>query len=276
MRVKYGVVLPSGDARTAAELAQEAEAAGWDGFFVYDVVWGMDPWVMLATVAMNTERVRIGTMLTPVSRRRPWKLAGETVTLDHLSNGRLILSVGLGATDTGFEEFGEETDRKIRAELLDEGLDILTGLWRGQPFNYSGKHYHVRESNFMPPPPPVQSPRIPIWVVGLWPRPKSMRRVLRYDGLLPTMQNADGTFAEPTPDDIREMRAFVEERRAEPTPFDIVVEGETPGGDPARAGEIVQPLAEAGATWWLETKWLPPNEPADVRVRLRRGPPRVE
>src|SRR5919202_1834836 len=270
MRVKYGFVLPSGDARTAAGLAQEAEAAGWDGFFVYDVVWGMDPWVMLAAVAMSTERMRIGTMLTPVSRRRPWKLAGETVTLDHLSDGRLILSVGLGATDTGFEEFGEETDRKIRAELLDEGLDILTGLWRGQPFNYSGKHYHVRESNFMPPPPPVQSPRIPIWVVGLWPRPKSMRRVLRYDGLLPAMQNADGTFAEPTPDDIREMRAFVDERRAETTPFDIVVEGETPGDDPTRAGEIVRPLSEAGATWWLETKWLPPNEPADVRARLRR------
>lgn len=157
--MQYGFVFPGSGARTAADLAHEAEAAGWDGFFVWDSVWGMDPWVTLAAVAVSTERIRIGTMLTPVSRRRPWKLAGETVTLDHLSNGRLILSVGLGAPETGFAQFGEETDRKIRAELLDEGLDILTGLWRGQPFNYDGKHYRVRETTFMPPLPPVQSPR---------------------------------------------------------------------------------------------------------------------
>ncbi len=274
--MRYGFVLPGGGPREAAELAHEAEAAGWDGFFVWDSVWGMDPWVMLAAVAMRTERLRIGTMLTPVSRRRPWKLAGETVTLDHLSNGRLILSAGLGALDTGFDEFGEETDRKVRAELLDEGLDILTGLWRGQPFNYTGKHYRVRETTFMPPPPPVQLPRIPIWVVGLWPSTRSMRRVLRYDGLLPLKKDDDGAFTGATPVDIREMKAYVEERRMETTPFDIVMEGETPGEDPARAGEIVRPLAEAGATWWLETMWSPPNEPEDVYARLRQGPPSVE
>lgn len=105
--MQYGFVFPGGGARTAADLAYEAEAAGWGGFFVWDSVWGIDPWVTLAAVAMRTERVRIGTMLTQVSRRQPWKLAGETVNLDHLSGGRLILSVGLGATDTGFAEFGE-------------------------------------------------------------------------------------------------------------------------------------------------------------------------
>lgn len=129
--MRYGFVLPGGDAREAAELAGEAEAAGWDGFFVWDSVWGVDPWVSLAAAAVRTESIRLGTMLTPLSRRRPWKLAGETVTLDHLSGGRLVLSVGLGAVETGFAAFGEETDRKIRSELLDEGLDVLTGLWRG-------------------------------------------------------------------------------------------------------------------------------------------------
>lgn len=224
---------------------------------------------------MRTERLRIGTMLTPVSRRRPWKLAGETATLDQLSGGRLVLSVGLGATETGFAEFGEETDRKARAELLDEGLDILTGLWRGQPFNYNGKHYHVRETTFMPPQPPVQSPRIPIWVVGAWPRERSMRRVLRYDGLLPNKLNDDGSPVDVTPADIREMKAYVEVHRTETTPFDIVMEGETPGGDPARARETLLPLAEAGVTWWLETMWSR-DEPEDVCAHLEQGPPRID
>ena len=138
--MKYGFVLPIGCPRDAADLAYEAEQAGWDGFFVWEPVWGFDAWVMLAAAAVRTSRIRLGTMITPVSRMRPWKLASETVALDHLSQGRLILSVGLGAINNGFAEFGEETDRKVRAELLDEGLEILTGLWKGQPFRYEGKH----------------------------------------------------------------------------------------------------------------------------------------
>src|SRR5438477_8416132 len=146
--MNYGFVFPGGDARPAAEFAREAEEAGWDGFFVWDPGWGVEPWVTLAAAAMLTERIRLGTMLTPVSRRRPWTLAGETATLDRLSNGRVILAVGLGAIDTGFAKFGEETDRKIRAELMDEGLAILDGLWRGQPFNFEGKRYHIKETDF--------------------------------------------------------------------------------------------------------------------------------
>ena len=146
--MKYGFVLPFGDARTTANLAREAEQAGWDAFFVWEPVWGIDAWVCLTAAAMVTEKIRLGTMLTPLSRMRPWKLASETATLDHLSSGRVILAVGLGATDTGFAEFGEVTDRRTRAELLDEGLDIVTGLWRGQPFKYDGKHYHVTRNEF--------------------------------------------------------------------------------------------------------------------------------
>src|SRR5512143_2788960 len=205
--MQYGLVLPRGDARTAAELAHQAEAAGWDGFFVWEPVWGIDAWVVLAAAAMRTERIRLGTMLTPLSRMRPWKLASETATLDNLSKGRLILSVGLGAVDTGFAEFGEVTERKARAELLDEGLEILTGLWKGQPFSYTGKHYQVRPTEFMPPPPPVQQPRIPIWVVGAWPREKSMQRALRYDGLLPNPFNERGEHIPLTPDHVRETAA---------------------------------------------------------------------
>ncbi len=277
--MKYGFVLPYGDARTAAELAQAAEAAGWDGFFVWEPVWGLDAWVLLTAAAMRTEHIRLGTMLTPISRMRPWKLASETATVDNLSNGRVILSVGLGAVDTGFKEFGEVMDRKTRAELVDEGLDILTGLWRGQPFRYQGKHYQIQETSFYPPPPPVQKPRIPIWVVGVWPRMKSMRRVLKYDGLIPSRMNEDGSMGQATPADIREMKAYIDRERTQTTPFDIVVEGKTPGEEPRKAAAIVQPWADAGATWWLEAMWDAMDRedgPAFVRMRLEQGPPTVE
>ncbi len=170
--MQYGFIIPNGDTQSFPELAAEAEAAGWDGIFIPDCIsieteqfpaspW-YDPWILLAVMAMRTRHIRIGTMLSAPSRRRPWKLARETVTLDHLSNGRLILAVGLGAAgdDAGFYKVGEAMDIKIRAQLLDESLEILTGLWSGQPFSYDGEHYHVQTMTLLPP--PVQSPRIPI------------------------------------------------------------------------------------------------------------------
>lgn len=277
--MQYGVTFPNVDARTLAELAHEAEEAGWDGVFVWDIIWGIDAWVSLAAVAMRTERVRFGTMLTPLSRRRPWKVASEVVTLDHLSNGRVILPVGLGAVgpedpNNWFAQVGEETDRKIRAKMLDESLDILDGLWSGQPFSYDGEHYHIHDVTFAPT--PVQSPRVPIWVVGAWPRMKSMRRVLRCDGVIPARMNEDRSFAEMTPADIVAMKAFIDERRSQTTPFDIVMEGETPGDEPEKATAIIRPLAEAGVTWWLEAMWSTPETQGGVegmRRRVRQGPP---
>lgn len=273
--MRYGFILPGGDARVVAESARAAEAAGWDGFFIADCVWSVDPWVSLTAAAMVTERIRLGTMLTPISRRRPWILASQTATLDHLSGGRLILAAGLGAIDTGFAEFGEVTDRKTRAELMDEGLDIITGLWQGQPFNYDGKHYHVRETTFSPPPAPVQQPRIPVWMVGAWPRPKSMDRVVRWDGLLPDKIGPTGERESVGPDDLRAMVAYLAERRpAGSAPIDIVVEGETPGDDQAKARETVQVMRDAGATWWLESRWGDGRDD-EAQERLRQGPPRL-
>jgi alkanesulfonate monooxygenase SsuD/methylene tetrahydromethanopterin reductase-like flavin-dependent oxidoreductase (luciferase family) len=216
-------------------------------------------------------------MITPLSRMRPWKLASETATLDHLSGGRVILSVGLGAVDTGFAEFGEVTDRKQRAALLDEGLDVLTGLWRGQPFQYDGQHYHVRPLTFPhTPPQPVQQPRIPIWVVGSWPRDRSMQRAARWDGLLPTKQDENGQHVPVTPDDLRAMVAWIAQHRPESAPFDFVIEGQTPGDDPAQAAAIVQPWIDAGATWWLDSMWQTPRDQlAQVIARVKQGPPRV-
>lgn len=275
--MKYGFVLPFGDARTIAEHAQMAERAGWDGFFIAEGVTGIDAWVSLAAAAMLTKRIKLGTLLTPVSRRRPWKLASETMTLDQLSGGRVVLAVGLGALDTGFAAFGEVTDRRVRAELLDEGLEILTALWRGETFSFQGKHYTVT-SDFWPPPRPVQHPRIPIWVVAAWPRPKSVARALRYDGILPVSQTTEGQYRPLAHDEVRAIRVYADEHRAGLPPLDIIIEGVTPADDPAATAAQVGAWEEAGATWWIESMWDTPADSEEerrdkVRVRMQQGPP---
>src|SRR5215469_871903 len=226
--MKYGFIIPGGDVREHGEMAFEAEAAGWDGIFIADAIsietktvrafpWH-DPWVLLAVMAMRTERIRIGTIIAAVPRRRPWKMARETVTLDHLSGGRLTLGVGLGAAeaDGGFYKVGEAMDLKTRASRMDEGLEIMAGLWKGKSFSFSGEHYSVEKMTMLPP--PVQSPRIPIWVVGVWPKEKSMRRALRWDGIIPQKFKATGSDM-PDHDFIRTVKAYVSEHHPQPDRF---------------------------------------------------------
>ncbi len=272
--MKFGFVIPGGDVETLLQIAQEIEAYGWDGVFVADGVYGTDPWIALAAIAIRTSRVRIGTLLTPASRRRPWKLASETATLDRLSHGRVILPVGLGAIDTGFEKVGEQTDRKVRAQLLDESLEVVTRFWSGQPFHYQGTHYHVNwdvDWSYTP----VQKPRIPIWVVGAWPRERSLLRALRYDGLLAVAIQSDGSFTPTTPTGIRAIKEFIDVRRSEETPFDIIVEGVTPLDAPEQGISIVSSFANAGATWWIESMWDIPGGLDIVRARVKQGPPKI-
>ena len=234
--MRYGLNLPNGgacsDARTLAEFAALAECSGWDGVFLEDYIVYQgrqdipthDPWLALAAMALRTQRIRLGTEVTPLARRRPWKLARETVTLDHLSNGRLILGVGLGASDdTSFTHFGEETDAKRRAEMLDEGLQILTGLWSGRPFSYRGKHYSVDEVRFLPA--TVQRPRIPLWIGGSTARKGVVRRAARWDGIAPYKNPDTSEWQDFTAEDIRELRAQIENERTSRTPFDVVVGG---------------------------------------------------
>jgi hypothetical protein len=279
--MQYGFVIEGGEAHTIVELAQEAETAGWDGVFIADAVaietkefpafpW-FDPWIVLTAMAMRTERIRIGTMIAAVSRRRPWKLARETATLDHLSHGRLILGVGLGAAedDGGFYKVGEAMALKLRAQRLDEGLAIMAGLWSGLPFSFSGEHYQVQEMTMLPP--PVQSPRIPIWVVGVWPKQKSMQRTLHWDGVIPQKYRSMDRI---TPAEVQAIKQFIDEQRPQTTPFDIIAGGQTPGDDPKQATKSVRPFAEAGATWWLES--APTFSVDEVRTRLKQGPPRLE
>src|SRR5689334_18066448 len=281
--MRYGIVLPLSNVHELVEAACEAEAAGWDAVFVADAIgigtdqfpampW-FDPWVALAAIAARTERIRIGTLLTPPSRRRPWKLAREVATLDHLSNGRMILSVGLGAAehDGGFFKVGEAMELKTRAQLMDESLDILAGLWSGQPFSYAGEHYKVDRLTMLPP--PVQQPRVPVWVVGVWPKEKSMRRALKWDGLIAQRYGASPADGRMKPEEIRTIKAYVDEHRRATTPFEILAGDSTLGKSRKRAKELVRSYVEAGATWWIEENWS--NE-AKIRAHVRQGPPRVD
>jgi alkanesulfonate monooxygenase SsuD/methylene tetrahydromethanopterin reductase-like flavin-dependent oxidoreductase (luciferase family) len=271
--MRYGVVLPGGTATVQLEQAVLAERSGWDGVFVWEAAYGVDAWSLLAAMAARTERVRLGTMLTPLPWRRPWKVASQVATLDQLSGGRAILGVGVGAVDTDLPDTGEVTDLKDRAQRLDEGIDLIRALWDGQT-GYEGQHYRYQTGrmDLTAAGRPVQ-PRIPIWVVGVWPRPKSMRRVLRCDGILPQYA-PDGR--DPGPDDARAVRPWLTEHGAGPG-FDIVADGETPAADPAAAAATVSPWAGAGCTWWLETRWEMPHDSPErrneLRERLAAGPP---
>jgi hypothetical protein len=275
LALKFGLALPYGSARMVARLAQLAEEAGWDGCFVGDAIWCEDPMIGLAAAAMTTRRIRLGTMVIPMPLRRPWKVASESVALDRLSDGRLILGLGAGAVWMGWHGFPDEvTDTRARAEMLDESIDILTLLYQRKQFDYQGKHYHLKltlldEQHY--PPKPIQQPRIPLWVPGIWPRKKSMQRVLKCDGLLPEKISQTGQPEEVTPADIREMKAYVDANRTLTTPFDIVASGKTAGMDRAQLQNTLLPWIEAGATWWIEGLWGESEE--QVAERIRQGPP---
>jgi alkanesulfonate monooxygenase SsuD/methylene tetrahydromethanopterin reductase-like flavin-dependent oxidoreductase (luciferase family) len=273
--MRYGAVLPGGTATEQLEQAVLAEQAGWDGLFVWEAAYGVDAWSLLAAIAARTGRIRLGTMLTPLPWRRPWKVASQVATLDQLSGGRAILAVGVGAVATELPDTAEVTDLRGRAERLDEGIDLIRVLWQGGT-SYQGLHYRYQtgRTDLTSAARPVQE-RIPVWVVGVWPRPRSLRRALRCDGIIPQYQTDDGRAE--CPQDARALRAWLTEHGAGPG-FDVVAEGETPAADPATAAAVVAPWAGAGCTWWLETRWEMPHDSAErmrqIRERLAAGPPR--
>jgi hypothetical protein len=279
--MRFGLYIPNfGEAISAqslADLAGEAESAGWDGLFLWDhmlysksqKIHMVDPWISLTAIAMNTHALRFGPAITPVARRRPWKLARETTTLDNLSKGRLTLNVGLGEpAETEFGFFGEETDPKLRAEMLDEGLQVLTGLWSGKPFSYSGKHYELKKVTFLPT--PTQKPRIPIWVGGFWPNKAPFRRAARWDGLIPLKK---GGWVMPS--DLEEILAYVYEQRTSQAPLEVAMIGTRKslkyGG--AKGSKRLIQLEEQGATWWLQSLFMERNSTERLLSQIKEGPP---
>jgi len=283
--VRYGLSLPNGgecgDPRFLVELASRAETAGWEGLFLEDYVsYQGDPaertcdvWPTLGAIAVATERMRLGTSVTPLPRRRPWNVAREAAAIDQLSEGRFVLGVGIGdvgdhvASDASFTHFGEPRERRVRAEMLDEALTIIDGLWRGEPFSFAGKHYRLDEVTFVPR--PVQQPRIPIWVGGGYPHPGPTQRALRWDGsfLYRSVVAEDGTTDEGimSAEDVAQLRAMAGDRQ-----FDIAVGGHPRPQDLDAERAHIRAVAEAGATWWVE--WIPPDERDVMRTAVDRGP----
>lgn len=264
------------DPQLLAELAYEAEESGWDGFFIWDHINYKltdsqetpmigDPWIQLAAIAMRTKSLKLGPMVTPLPRRRPWKVAREAVTLDHLSDGRLILGIGLGSDRSReYSSFNEVADAKIHGEMLDEGLEVMTRLWSGKEVNYEGKHYQLSNIQFLPE--PLQQPRIPLWIAGYWPNKKPFRRAAHWDGIFPLTGGKSMA-----PEDFREAIAYTQAQRTSKAPFDAIAGGLTSGTDKAKDMATVSLYTEAGANWWLET-FTAHHTLEEVRQRIYQGP----
>lgn len=263
--MRHAVFLPPfgelADPRVVADLAASAEGSGWDGVFLWDHVLRpptepaeiADVWISLAAVAMATTTIRLGPMVTPVTRRRPHVLARQTVTLDQLSRGRLTVGMGLGVDSGGeLSRFGETVDAVTRGNRLDEGLDLLTALWSGDEVRHHGEHFRADGVRFLPR--PLQEPRIPIWLAARGDARRPVRRAARYDGLFPIEVDADG---------LARMVDLVVAERGDLDGFDIAVRGE-PGVDLAD-------LARRGATWAMWS-FLPGEPAALIQAAIESGP----
>jgi alkanesulfonate monooxygenase SsuD/methylene tetrahydromethanopterin reductase-like flavin-dependent oxidoreductase (luciferase family) len=279
--MKFALNLPNGKEcghpAMLAEFARVAEESGWDAVFLEDyIVWQghddaptYDPWVALAAMVLATKTIRLGTMVTAIARRRPWKLAREAVTIDRLSGGRLILGIGVGETkiDSSFSGFGEETDDKRRSRMADEALDLLNRLWTGRRITFDGEFYHVKKARFLPK--PVQKPRIPIWIGGVWPKKGPVRRALRWDGACLYKQPPHEDFS---PEDIRELARLAAARPKPRAPFDIAAGHANwqQARDRGQERAYIASLAEAGATWW--SLYIPPDSEKKMRRCIEEGP----
>jgi alkanesulfonate monooxygenase SsuD/methylene tetrahydromethanopterin reductase-like flavin-dependent oxidoreductase (luciferase family) len=288
--IKVGVVGSFGSAAQVVEMAVAAEQHGWDGFFTWDgmsimAVDTFDPWAILAAAAVRTEHLALGAMVFALPRRRPWEVARQALTVDHLSGGRLVLPVGVGVLDDGgFSAVpGQPQALRDRAEQLDDALAFLDHAWTGEPFAFSGTRLETGEMQFLPRPVdrPAIGPRVPVWPVGVWdarrPPRRSLDRALRHDGVVVQLRGDRGTGV-PAPDDVAALVSWLGARRAElgleDRPFDVVLQGELPA-DRAAAADQLAALAGAGASWWVESRWDPGTAtPASLLDAIRQGPPR--
>lgn len=278
--MRFAIGLPNvgdfGDPGLLLELAVLAEDAGWDGCFVWDHLlyhdpsWAVaDPLIVTGAVAAATQRIRLGVLMTALPRRRPWKLAKELATLDRISGGRLTVGAGIGSLPDEYASFGEDPDVAVRAEKLDEGLEIVRRSWTGEEFSFSGRHYTCDGVRMLPT--PAQRPRPPVWVAGRWPNRGPFARAARWDGVMPI--HADHGKGETMPPAmVAEIRDTVQAQRADPDrAFDLALEGSTENaGDDARRLAAYQ---RVGVTWWVEALGWWRGGTRAARARISAGPP---
>ena len=293
--MKYGVYVPNfgayGDPHNLLALASTAEAAGWDGLFLWDhlllyrrsEIPVIDAWVAISAIAACTDRLIVGPLITPLARRRPWKVAREIISLDHLSRGRAVLGIGLGApADSEFECFGEDPTDRIRAQKMDEALQIIDALQSGEPVVHDGEYFQIDDVQFLPR--PIQKPRVPVWAAAFFPNKKPLRRAGRWDGVFPlktpttevdqlSPSGIDFSTMWLSPEELKECADIALRDRTSENKFDVVASGAMPLDDPASARAKAQSFQDIGATWWLE--WLDEQRGTfdDMLHLIRQGPP---
>jgi alkanesulfonate monooxygenase SsuD/methylene tetrahydromethanopterin reductase-like flavin-dependent oxidoreductase (luciferase family) len=265
--VRYAVSIPNfAEPADLVDLGVAAETSGWDGVFYWDHLYTgpaapmpvADPWVVLAALAVRTSRVQLGPMVTPLTRRRPQKVAREAATLDRLAGGRLVLGVGLGNPPEEFSAFGDEAERPVLGDRLDEALDVVTGLWRGEPFSYGGAHFTIRDAQFLP------AASIPIWVAATTPHRRPVQRAARFDGLVLATVTAERGIDPVTPELLAAAVDEVRRRRGDLAGFEVAV---LCPAVPTAAED--DDYAGAGATCLMVTGWLD-----SLGELIKSGPPR--
>jgi alkanesulfonate monooxygenase SsuD/methylene tetrahydromethanopterin reductase-like flavin-dependent oxidoreductase (luciferase family) len=273
-KVKFGIYIANhgitSNPQDYIKLAKSGEEYGWDGFFLWDHVflpWApdqdvLDPWIILSAIATQTNKIAIGTTVTPLARRRPMIIAREAITIDRLSSGRFILGVGLGGT-AELRALGEEENPKIRGDMLDESLEILKGLWSGKPFTFDGKHFKIKEPVTFKP-----EGNIRIWVGGNWPNKKPFRRAARYDGIFPLKAGADPSIY---PQDYQEILSYIRKYRKSLDSFDLVKSILTVGDQEEDA--YIHDFVDIGVNWLLEAFWSGRCSLKEIQKIIDRGPP---
>jgi probable F420-dependent oxidoreductase len=266
-------VVPFGDyanPRPVVALAQAAEAAGWEAIFVWDhlaFAWGVpsgDPWIILAAATQATRRIRLGTAVTPLPRRRPHIVANAMATLDQLSGGRMIFGAGLGGVPREYAAFGEPEEASVRGAMLDEGLEILDRLWSGEVVSHEGRYYQVRGVALGPL--PVQRPRVPIWIGGE--SKPALRRAARWDGWVFGGDDENAAMVK-EPGQVAESLAYLGKHRSNLTPFDVAMTGVSA----AEGRSIARDYEAAGVTWWLESIHGFRGSHEQLLARVKAGPP---
>lgn len=282
--MKHAFVATMVDERQFVELARLGEAHGWDAVLTWEAVYRHDAWGTLAAAAAVTDRIRLGTLLTPPAIHEPWDLTARVGTVDRLSGGRVTVGVGLGAPNANWQAFLPDEGRRVRAAKVDESLAIYAGLMAGQPFEHTGEHWSVRPVTELAPPPPVQRPHPPVWVVGaLVPgqeRQRSLERAARWQGVFPALvggaEGSSGMTLDALGEIVERLRALRSDAGLPWEGYDVVVEGDT-HGDFGTVHGSPEPWERAGGTWWVESWWDVPEGDegyAEIVRRVEGGPRR--